>query len=140
MTVSFTAYALLSAVAAAATAILAKIGVKDVPSSLATAVRTSVILLFAWGIVFATGEHRAALKIGGRALLFLGLSGIATGISWLAYFRALQLGPASRVAPIDKTSLALTIVLAAVFLHEPISVKVGLGVALMVAGALLTLA
>lgn len=137
---SFTAYALLSAVAAAATAILAKIGVRDVPSSLATAVRTSVILLFAWGIVFATGEHRAASKIGGRALLFLGLSGIATGISWLAYFRALQLGPASRVAPIDKTSLALTIVLAAVFLHEPISLKVGGGVALMVAGALLTLA
>lgn len=135
---SFTAYALISAVAAAATAILAKIGVKDVPSNLATALRTLVVLLFAWGIVFATGEHRDASKIAGRSLVFLGLSGIATGISWLAYFRALQLGPASRVAPIDKTSLALTLVLAAVFLHEPITLKLGLGVVLMVAGALLT--
>lgn len=136
---SFTAYALISAVAAAATAILAKIGVKDVPSNLATALRTLVVLLFAWGIVFATGEHRAASKIAGRSLLFLALSGIGTGISWLAYFRALQLGPASRVAPIDKASLALTLVLAAVFLHEPITLKLGLGVGLMVAGALLTL-
>lgn len=137
---SYLGYAFLSAVAAAATAILAKVGVRDVPASLATAVRTTVVLLFAWGIVFATGEHRAATKVSGRALVFLGLSGIATAISWLAYLRALQLGPASRVAPIDKASLALTIVLAAVVLQEPITAKLAGGVALIVAGALLTIA
>jgi len=136
---SYVAYALLAAVAAAFTAILAKVGVRDVPPQLATAVRTSVLLLFAWGLVVTTGEYRAVSKVSGRAFLFLGLSGIATAISWLAYMRALQLGPASRVAPLDKSSLALTVVLAAVFLREPISLKLAIGVALMVIGALLTI-
>jgi transporter family protein len=132
-------YALISAVAAAATAILAKLGIEGVPSNLATAVRTVVILIFAWTIAIGGGQHHALGRISGRSLLFLVLSGVATGISWLAYFRALQLGPASRVAPIDKLSLALTLVLAAVFLRETITWKVSLGVAFMIAGALLTI-
>src|SRR4051812_49644149 len=94
-------YACVSAVAAAATAILAKIGVQGVPSTLATAIRTLVVLCVAWGMAAALGEHRALASVSRRSLLFLFLSGIATGVSWLAYFRALQLGPASRVAPID---------------------------------------
>ena len=132
-------YALASAVAASATAILAKIGVKGVAPNLATAIRTAVVLVFAWGIVFATGEQAGIRELKARPILFLVLSGIATGVSWLAYFKALQMAPASRVAPIDKLSLALTIVLAAVVLGESVSWKVGLGAALMVAGALLTL-
>jgi len=133
-------FAFISALAASATAILAKIGIKGVPSNLATAVRTGVVLVFAWSIVFATGDHRALRDLKGRSVLFLVLSGVGTGVSWLAYFKALQMAPASRVAPIDKLSLAFTIVLAAVVLAEPISWKVGVGAALMVAGALLTLA
>lgn len=132
-------YALISALAASATAILAKIGVKDVPSNLATAIRTVVILFFAWAVVFATKEHRALPSLNTRSVVFLLLSGVATGISWIAYFKALQMAPASRVAPIDKVSLAFTIVLAAVVLNEHISWKVGTGTALMIAGALLTL-
>jgi transporter family protein len=132
-------YALLSAFAAAFTAVLAKIGVAGVPSNLATAVRTTIILLFAWAIALGGGEYRELPAIRGRSLWFLIFSGIATGVSWLAYFRALQLAPASRVAPIDKLSLALTIVLAATVLGERISWRVGAGAALMVAGALLTL-
>jgi len=132
-------YALIAAVAASATAILAKVGVKDVPSNLATAIRTAVILVFAWGVVFAAREHHAIRELNRRSVLFLVLSGVATGISWLAYFKALQMAPASRVAPIDKVSLAFTIVLAGVLLGEQISWKVGLGTALMIAGALLTL-
>jgi len=134
------AYALASALAAAATAILAKIGVEHVPSNLATAVRTAVVLVFAWTIVFARGEQSALRAVSGRSWIFLGLSGVATGLSWLAYFRALQMAPAARVAPIDKLSLALTIVLAAFVLGESVSWKLALGAALMVAGALLTLA
>src|SRR5437868_2361532 len=110
--VSWLVYALISAAAAAATAILAKIGVQGVPSTLATAIRTAVVLIFAWVMVALAGELRLATSLSRRSLLFLGLSGIATGISWLAYFRALQLGPASRVAPIDKLSLPLTVLLA----------------------------
>jgi len=132
-------YALIAAVAASATAILAKVGVKDVPSNLATAIRTVVILVFAWGVVFAAREHHVIREMNRRSVLFLVLSGVATGISWLAYFKALQMAPASRVAPIDKVSLAFTIVLAGVLLGEQISWKVGLGTALMIAGALLTL-
>jgi transporter family protein len=132
-------YALIAAVAASATAILAKVGVKDVPSNLATAIRTVVILVFAWGVVFAAREHHVIRELNRRSVLFLVLSGVATGISWLAYFKALQMAPASRVAPIDKVSLAFTIVLAGVLLGEQISWKVGLGTALMIAGALLTL-
>jgi transporter family protein len=136
---SWLIYALLSAFFAALTAILAKIGVEGVPSSLATAVRTLIIVPFAWAVAIAAGEHRALATTNRRALLFLALSGVATGCSWLAYFRALQLGPASRVAPIDKLSLPLTVLLAGLVLHETISLRVALGVALMTAGALLTL-
>lgn len=136
---SWLMYALASALAASATAILAKIGVKDVPSNLATAVRTVVVLVFAWGIVIATGEYSSLRAIRSRSLLFLVLSGVATGMSWLAYFKALQMAPASRVAPIDKLSLAFTITLAAVALGEHLTWKLLAGVALMIIGALLTL-
>lgn len=132
-------YAFVSAVAASATAVLAKVAIKDVPSNLATAVRTVVVLIFAWAMVFLTREHGALRELKPRALLFLGLSGLGTGISWLAYFKALQLAPASRVAPIDKLSLAFTLVLAALVLGERITPRVGAGAALMVLGALLTL-
>ena len=132
-------YALLSALFAAATAILAKIGIEGVPSNLATAVRTAVVLVFAWAIVFATGDHRALAGMSRRSYLFLGLSGIATGCSWLAYFRALQIGPANRVAPVDKLSLPLTILLAWLVLREEVTWRVATGVGLMVAGALLTI-
>ena len=132
-------FALISAGAAALTAILAKIGIEGVPSNLATAIRTVVITAFAWTIVAGTGERHALSNISRRSLVFLLLSGIATGISWLAYFRALQLAPASRVTPIDKLSLPLTIVMAAAFLGESIGWKLGLGVTLMTIGAVLTI-
>lgn len=133
-------YALISAVSAAATAILAKRGVEGVPSTLATALRTIVVLVFAWVMVFQAGESRALSSLSRRSLIYLGLSGLATGVSWLAYFRALQLGPASRVAPIDKLSLPLTVMLAALLLGETVSWKVWVGALLMTAGALLTIA
>jgi transporter family protein len=132
-------FAFISAVFAALTTVLAKVGVEGVPSTLATAIRTIVVGIIAWSIVAATGEHHQLGSISRRSMLFLVLSGAATGASWLAYFRALQLAPASRVAPIDRLSLALTIVMAAVFLGEVISWRVGIGVALMTIGALLTL-
>jgi transporter family protein len=132
-------YALISAAAAAATAILAKIGVGAVPSNLATALRTSFILPLVWGLVVARGETGALKSASGQTFLFLALSALATGISWLAYFKALQLAPASHVAPIDKLSLPLTIALAALFLGEPLSLKLVMGVVLMAAGAILTL-
>jgi transporter family protein len=131
-------YALTSAVAAAITAILAKLGVEGVPSTLATAIRTVVVVVFAWAMVIGLGEQRVLPEVSRRALTFLMLSGLATGVSWLAYFRALQLAPASWVAPIDKLSLPFTIVLAALWLREPVTWKVGVGVALMALGALLT--
>lgn len=136
---SWKIYAFISAIAAAVTAILAKVGVKDVPSNLATGLRTLVVIVFAWSLVIATGEYKEIPKLSMRSLLFLGLSGVGTGISWLAYFRALQLGPVSRVAPIDKASLAITIVLAAIVLRETITWKIALGVAFMIAGSMLTL-
>jgi bacterial/archaeal transporter family protein len=129
-------WALLSAVAAALTAILAKIGVSDVPSTTATAIRTAVVLVLAWGLVFASGEHRSVARLPLRSVTFLIWSGLATGVSWLAYFRALQAAPASWVAPIDKLSLPLTIVLAVLWLHEPVNWQVLLGVAMMTAGSL----
>jgi transporter family protein len=132
-------YALVSAITAAATAILAKVGVEGVPSTLATAFRTTVVLIIAWTLVLAFGERQALMAMPRRSWLFLSLSGVATGLSWLAYFRALQLGPASSVAPIDKLSLPLTIVLAAAVLGETITWKIGVGVAMMTAGALLTI-
>ncbi len=129
-------WALLSAVAAALTAILAKIGVAGVPSTTATAIRTAVVLVLGWGLVFAGGEHRSIARLPPRSVTFLIWSGLATGVSWLAYFRALQAAPASWVAPIDKLSLPLTIVLAAVWLHEPLNWQMLLGVAMMTAGSL----
>jgi bacterial/archaeal transporter family protein len=132
-------YAIISAAAAALTAILAKIGVEGIPSTLATAFRTIVVAVFAWLIVVGVGEHRAIPTVSRRSWLFLFLSGLATGISWLAYFRALQLGRASQVAPIDKLSLPLTIVLAAVWLGEPIGWRLAAGVTLMSLGALVTI-
>jgi transporter family protein len=130
-------FALLSAFFAALTAILAKIGVKDVNSNLATTIRTVVILIFAWGIVFFQGTHKQLNSISNFSLTFLVLSGIATGLSWLFYFRALQLGQASQVSPVDKLSLALTVILAVIFLGEKISVSVVTGVILMTIGTLL---
>jgi transporter family protein len=132
-------YASVSAVAAALTAVFAKVGVEGMPSNLATAIRTVVILMFAWIVTFAFGEHRALATLSRRSLVFLVLSALATGVSWLAYYRALQLGPASRVAPLDKMSLPLTLIFAAVFLGETMTWRLVAGVALMTAGALLTL-
>ncbi len=132
-------YALVSAAAAALTAILAKLGLEGVPSTLATAIRTLVVVGFAWIAVFASNEHRSIGLVSRQALIYLVLSGSAAAISWLAYFRALQLGPASRVAPIDKLSLPLTVLLAMLWLGEPISWRAAAGVALMTVGALLTL-
>lgn len=132
-------FALLSAGFAAATAILAKIGIEGVPSNLATAIRTVVILVFAWAITFARGEHHAVTTLSKKTLVFLVLSGIATGLSWLAYFRALQMAPASRVAPVDKLSIALTVLMAWLVLGETITWRVALGAALIVVGVLLTI-
>lgn len=130
-------FAILSAFFAALTAILAKIGIKNVNSNLATAIRTIVILIFAWGIVFYQGLHKQLPNLSKFSLLFLILSGIATGLSWLFYFKALQLGPASRVSPIDKLSLVLTIVLAAIFLKERVTLPIFLGATLMSIGAII---
>ena len=135
---SWLAYALIAAAAAAATAILSKLGVEGVPSTLATAVRTVVVTALAWLLVFGFGEQRSVAELPRRTLVFLALSGVATAVSWLAYFRALQMAPASWVAPIDKLSLPFTIMLAAVFLREPFTWQLGVGVALMVAGAVVT--
>jgi len=133
---SWMIFAFLSAVFAAMTAILAKIGVKDVNSNLATGIRTIVILLFAWGIIFFQGIHKEISSISKFSLFFLILSGVATGLSWLFYFRALQLGDASKVAPIDKLSLVFTIILAGLILKEKISLQIFLGVLLMSIGAI----
>jgi transporter family protein len=136
---SWLVYALVSAGAAALTAILAKVGVEGVPSTAATAIRTVVVTIFAWSMVVLLGEHRVLGQVSKRSLIFLVLSALATAISWLAYFRALQLGPASRVAPIDKLSLPMTILLAAMLLGEPIGWRVIAGVTLMTIGALITI-
>ena len=130
------AFAFLSAGAAALTAILAKVGVEGVPSNLATAIRTIVVTAFAWAIVAVTGERSALASVSRRSWVFLLLSGVATGVSWLAYFRALQLAPASRVTPIDKLSLPLTVMLAVLVLGESVSWRLGLGVGLMTIGAI----
>ena len=130
------AFALLSALFAALTTIFAKIGLENVSSNLATAIRTIVILLIAWGIVFTTGEAKNIGTIGSRAWLMLILSAVATGLSWLCYFRALQIGKASFVAPIDKSSTVMILVLSVLFLGEPLSWKSVLGTALIVGGTL----
>lgn len=128
-------WALLSALFAGATAILAKVGVANVNSHLATAIRTTVILVFAWTIALAVAPSREILTLSKRTWLFLALSGVATGLSWLCYFRALQLGEASKVAPVDKLSVVFVLVFAALFLGESLTWRTGLGGALIVAGA-----
>lgn len=131
-------FALGSAFFAALTSILAKIGIEEVNSNLATAIRTSVVLIMAWGIVFLS--HNCKLSgINGKSWFFLILSGVATGASWLCYYRALQLGEASKVVPIDKLSVVITLILAYVCLHEDLSLKSLIGCALITAGTLLML-
>ena len=128
-------WALLSAVFAAATALLAKVGVAHVDSNLATAIRTTVVLVFAWAIALALGKHGEIRMLDQRTLLFLVLSGMATGLSWLCYFRALQLGAASRVAPLDKLSVPLVMVFAWLLLGEKLTVPTVAGGLLITAGA-----
>lgn len=130
-------FALLSALFAALTTIFAKLGVQNVNSNLATAIRTVVILVIAWGIVLARRDTDGLASIDQRTLLFLILSGAATGLSWLAYFRALQLGPTGLVAAIDKTSLVMIIVLAALWLGEPLTWRTALGASLIVLGTII---
>jgi transporter family protein len=130
-------YAVAGAFFAALTSILGKLGVKGVDSNLATAIRTLVILVFAWAIVVAQGTYKQLPELSQSTLKWLILSGLTTGASWLFFFRALQMAPASHVVPIDKLSLAITVLLAALFLHETLTWKVALGVALMIAGAIL---
>jgi bacterial/archaeal transporter family protein len=128
-------WALLSAVFAAATALLAKVGVEHVDSNLATAVRTTVVVIFAWGIALVLGKHGEIRTLDRRTLVFLTLSGLATGLSWLCYFRALQLGPASRVAPLDKLSVPLVMVFAVLMLGEKVDAAAIVGDLLITAGA-----
>jgi transporter family protein len=130
-------FALLSAFFASITAILAKKGIKNVDSNLATAIRTIVILIFAWGIVLSQGTFRQLSSISRFSLTFLILSGITTGLSWLFYFRALQLGKASQVAPIDKLSLVITVILAIIILKEKVTGSLIIGSVLMAIGAIL---
>ena len=129
-------YALLSAVFAALTTILAKIGVENVDSTLATAIRTAVVLVMAWGMVFLLGKQGGVSAIGAKSWVFLTLSGLATGGSWLFYYKALQMGEASRVAPIDKLSVVITMSLAFVVLHETVTVNGVIGGILIAAGTL----
>ena len=132
-------FALLSAVFAALTSILAKIGIDGVNSNLATAIRTIVVLVMAWGMVFLTNAQNTITGISSKSWLFLILSGLATGGSWLCYYRALQSGPASVVVPIDKLSLLVTIGFSYLVFHEKLSKKSGIGLVLLVAGTLLLL-
>ena len=130
-------WALLSAVFAAATAILAKVGIAGIDSNLATAIRTTVVLVFTWAIAIALDKHGALTTIGRRSWIFLVLSGLCTGLSWLCYFRALSLGPASSVAPIDKLSVVLVMALAWIFLGERIGPMQAAGGGLIATGAVL---
>ena len=132
-------FALASAVFAALTSILAKIGIAGVNSNLATAIRTLVVLVMGWGMVFLTGAQGGISSIDKKSWLFLILSGLATGASWLFYYRALQIGEASRVAPVDKLSVVITLVLAALLLHEKLTLKSAGGAILITAGTLLML-
>jgi len=134
---SWLSWALLSAVFAAATALLAKVGVSGIDSNLATAIRTTVVFVFAWAIALALEKHNAITLIERRSWIFLILSGLCTGLSWICYFRALQLGPASSVAPIDKLSVVLVIVFAWLFLGEHLNALKILGGSLITIGAIL---
>lgn len=136
MTHSWLFWSLLSALFAGATAILAKVGISGVDSNLATAIRTSVILVFTWAIALVVTKPTAITQLSVRTWVFLSLSGLATGLSWLCYFRALQLGPASRVAPIDKLSVVFVLVLAAIFLRESLTWQTAIGATLIVLGAI----
>ncbi len=129
--------ALLSAIFAALTSILAKVGIEGVNSNLATAVRTGVVLLMAWGMVFITNTQSGIFEIERKSWIFLILSGLATGASWLCYYKALQIGEASKVVPVDKLSVVITLILAFVFLHEKLTPKSILGCLLIAAGTLL---
>jgi len=130
-------YALLAAVFAAAVSILAKLGLEGVNANLGTAIRTVVVLIMAWGIVFGTGVQKGIPDIAPRSWLFLVLSGLATGVSWLFFFRALQMGPASRVVPIDKASVVITMLMAFIFLGETMDVKTVVGGVLITAGTVI---
>jgi transporter family protein len=130
-------FAILSSVFAALTSILAKIGIKGVNSNLATAIRTAVVLIMSWGMVFLTNAQKGLGDISQKSWIFLILSGLATGASWLCYYKALQLGEASKVVPIDKLSVVITLVLAFVFLHEQFTTKSLIGCILIGAGTLL---
>lgn len=130
-------FALLSAIFAALTSILAKIGIEGVNSTLATAVRTVVVVLMAWGMVFLTNTQNGLCAIGKKSWIFLILSGLATGASWLCYYKALQIGEASRVVPVDKLSVIFTLVLAFVFLHEEFTAKSFIGCLLIGIGTIL---
>ncbi len=127
-------YALLSALFAALTAIFAKDGIKGVDTDLATAIRTVVILILAWGIAFFRGSASTINSLTKQNILFLFLSGIATGLSWIFYFKALQLGKVSQVAPVDKMSVAIAIILAVIFLGEPLTMKTTIGALLIIGG------
>lgn len=129
--------ALLSAVFAALTSILAKIGIDGVNSNLATAIRTVVVVFMAWGMVFITNAQKNITEISGKSWLFLVLSGLATGASWLCYYKALQIGDASKVVPVDKLSVVITLILAFIFLHEQFTVKSLLGCILIGLGTLI---
>lgn len=128
--------ALLSAIFAALTSILAKVGIDGVNSNLATAIRTMVVVVMAWGMVFLTNAQSGIMEISKKSWIFLILSGLATGASWLCYYRALQVGDASKVVPVDKMSVVFTLILAFVFLHEKFTVKSLLGCILIAAGTL----
>ena len=130
-------FAFLSSIFAALTSILAKLGMEGIDSNLGTAIRTVVVLIMAWGIVLITGKHHGIENITTKGWTFLILSGLATGASWLCYYRALQIGDASKVVPIDKLSVVITLVLAAVILHEPFTFKSILGCILIATGTLL---
>ena len=127
-------YALLSAIFAALTAILAKVGVKGISGNVATAIRTVIVLFMAWGIVLLSGELGNVKEISKRNLIFLIASGLATGLSWIFYFKALETGPVSKVAPIDKLSIVFVILFSLVLLKEPFDIKLLIGGALIVAG------
>lgn len=129
-------FAILSAVFAALTSILAKIGIEGVNSNLATAIRTVVVVFMSWGMVFLTNTQSGISEISKKSWLFLILSGLATGASWLCYYRALQIGEASKVVPVDKLSVVITLVLAFLFLHEQFTVKSVIGCLLIGAGTL----
>lgn len=130
-------FAILSSLFAALTSILAKLGIDGVNSNLATAIRTAVVLIMAWGMVFLTNTQNGIFEISRKSWLFLILSGIATGVSWLCYYKALQMGEASKVVPIDKLSIVITLVLAFVFLHESFTAKSIIGCLLIAAGTLM---